>query len=88
MTLLPIRVITESKVASVSEPLPSFITDDMGRTWEYEGVVLGGARYRLQEGSYTNPEWDLGDSMGKTVIISDAEIQKGSARSIGRTFHW
>lgn len=71
-----------------SRSLPSFITDDMGRTWEYEGVVLGGARYRLQEGSYTNPEWDLGDSMGKTVIISDAEIQKGSARSIGRTFHW
>lgn len=68
--------------------VPSIITDDMGRDWYLDGAVLGGARYRLAEGNYRNPDFDLGDSLGTTVEISDGEIQKGSANSIGRSFHW
>ncbi len=85
--------LTENSQPQAAAPsdgrIPSIITDDQGREWYYEGPVLGGVRYRLLEGSYFNPEWDLGDSItGTTAIISDAEIQKGSGKTIGRTFHW
>lgn len=67
---------------------PSYITDDMGRIWSFDGIVLGGVRFRLPEGNFVNPQFDLGDSLGREVFISDAELQKGSAKTIGRTFRW
>lgn len=67
---------------------PSFITDEEGRTWCLDGVVLGGVRYRLQEGWSTNPQWSLADSLGDTVIISDAQMASGSAKANFHTFTW
>lgn len=79
----------EAAVSTVEKSkCPYFITDENGRTWSLDGIVLGGVRYRMEAGQFTNPQYDLADSLGNTVIISDTQLASGSAKSNFHTFTW
>lgn len=73
--------------------IPSFIIDDLGCTWFFDGVSLGGTYYRLmREEIILWPECAHADKSGEfRVLIADSVLEKGNSYFDilnGRTFTW
>jgi TPR repeat protein len=69
------------------DDMPGLITDDLGRTWQRDGLYGDYAVYKLSNYESVMPG-DFGDSLGDTVYIRNKDISGNSARTILRTFNW
>lgn len=65
--------------------MPSFITDDIGREWVFDGLFFDSARYVLSSGY---GETVVEDYLGKDVYIKNKHIHGNSARTGLHTFYW
>lgn len=80
-----------NKQANGQEPegnirdMPHFITDDMGRTWEFDMIYFDSARYVLSRG-YS--ETVVEDYLGKDVYISNHHIHGNTAKTPLHSFYW